>query len=132
MLNPATILANYGWMGDVEVCYVSRTYMTRHGVGRFDTECDKALINKNMIDMTNVPNPFQDVLRYGTLDTAELYTRCFDDANSVANIGHFRIQAGIALTHINEYDCGCILGETYFSNGMTRNDVHIRKDYIRK
>ena len=132
MLNPATILANYGWTGDVEVCYVSRTYMTRHGVGRFDTECDKALINKNMIDMTNVPNPFQDVLRYGTLNTAELYTRCFDDANSVANIGHFRIQAGIALTHINEYDCGCIFGETYFSNGMTRDDVHIRKDYIRK
>ena len=30
---------------DIELCYVSRTYMTRHGAGTFVTECKKEKIN---------------------------------------------------------------------------------------
>jgi adenylosuccinate synthase len=53
---------------EIEVCYVTRTYITRHGAERFDTECNKSEINDHIIDLTNIPNPFQDSIRYGFID----------------------------------------------------------------
>lgn len=96
--------------------YVTRTYMTRHGVGRFDTECPKAKINPNMIDMTNVPNPWQDTLRYGTLDIDDLRKRVFDDS------GDHKGFTGIFLTHTNEYFEKTNFAN-YISHGLTRNEV---------
>lgn len=52
----------------VEICYVTRSYMTRHGAGPLPTECKKEEINSHIEDLTNVPNPFQDTLRYGKFD----------------------------------------------------------------
>ena len=126
LLNPAIMLARFGYTGTVDACYVTRTYMTRHGVGRFDTECDKSVINMNMVDMTNVPNPFQDTLRYGKLNTSELYDRCMKDAMSVGHIGNFTVSFGIAVTHLNEYTCERVGGEKWFSSGLTRNEVRER------
>lgn len=51
----------------VEVIYVTRAYMTRHGAGPFPSELPEKPY-KGIVDMTNVPNPYQDVLRYGLLD----------------------------------------------------------------
>ena len=48
----------------LEIAYVTRTYVTRHGAGRLDFECPKEIINPHMIDKTNVPNCWQDTLRY--------------------------------------------------------------------
>lgn len=80
--------------------YVTRTYATRHGAGRFDTECAKKDINPKMYDETNVFNPWQDTLRYGTLDS-KLDERCEKDFSvlktSLPNDWH------LAITHLNEY-----------------------------
>lgn len=122
MRNPADILIDYGWSGDVEACYVTRTYMTRHGAGKFLTECPKENINRHMLDMTNVPNPFQDTLRYGYLNASELNKRCVADAASIVGT-KFIITPTIAVTHVNEYPCRPLCGERYFSGGMTRNDM---------
>lgn len=51
---------------DVEVVYVTRSYMTRHGNGPFPTETGKPY--QNIVDTTNVPNEFQGTLRFGILD----------------------------------------------------------------
>ena len=98
--NPKRIIENVEWNEEIniETCYVSRTYLTRHGVGKFPSECNKRFINEYMFDKTNVPNPFQDTLRYGTLDLGELYSRCSND------IGNFGDKKSIAITHCNEYD----------------------------
>ena len=79
--NPKRIIENVEWNDEIniETCYVSRTYLTRHGAGKFPSECNKRFINEYMFDKTNVPNPFQDTLRYGTLDLRELYSRCSDE-----------------------------------------------------
>ncbi len=53
--------------GPVEVIYVTRAYMTRHGAGPFPSELPEKPYHR-IADMTNVPNPYQDVLRYGLLD----------------------------------------------------------------
>ena len=102
--NPKRIIENVEWNDEIniETCYVSRTYLTRHGAGKFPSECNKRFINEYMFDKTNVPNPFQDTLRYGTLDLGELYSRCSKD------IGNFGDKKSIAITHCNEYDLSLI------------------------
>lgn len=55
-----------------EVIYVTRSYATRHGAGRFRTECPKEEINPYMFDATNQTNEWQGALRYGRLDPNEM------------------------------------------------------------
>mgnify|MGYP004576473495 CR=1 FL=1 len=128
--NPKRIIENMEWNDDIciETCYVTRTYMTRHGAGKFPTECDKSCINPEMYDKTNVPNPHQDTLRYGLLDLGQLHERCVND------VGDFGHKKSIAFTHINEYPVDKTEIEdlfegwdTYFSDGETRNNV-IKED----
>nr|DAV57603.1 MAG TPA: adenylosuccinate synthetase [Caudoviricetes sp.] len=125
--NPKRIIENVEWNDEIniETCYVSRTYLTRHGAGKFPSECNKRFINEYMFDKTNVPNPFQDTLRYGTLDLGELYSRCSKD------IGNFGDKKSIAITHFNEYDWDNDKlielfkdWNIYYSDGETHNDVN--------
>lgn len=125
--NPKRIIENVEWNDEIniETCYVSRTYLTRHGAGKFPSECNKRFINEYMFDKTNVPNPFQDTLRYGTLDLGELYSRCSKD------IGNFGDKKSIAITHCNEYswDNDKLIElfkdwNIYYSDGETHNDVN--------
>ena len=115
---------------DIEACYVTRTYMTRHGAGRFDTECSKNEINPNMVDLTNVSNEFQGTLRYGKLDLNDLKNRIEKDFDS--NRSGLNIKKSLAVTHINEYGIDEEkVRETfdgykfYLSDGMTRNSVKV-------
>lgn len=93
---------------DIEALYVTRTYFTRHGKGEigFDGECDKADINPNMIDKTNVPNPHQGTLRYGKIgesDAKWLDIRARWDTQDLVLRKH-NVKTGIVVTHINEYE----------------------------
>lgn len=99
--NPHKIISKYLPNANVEVCYVTRTYMTRHGAGNFESECNKAEINSLMEDKTNVPNPYQGSIRYGLLDTSELVERIEADINS---IGGNSYEVSLAVTHINEFE----------------------------
>lgn len=124
--NPAAILNTLDYKGEIEVCYVTRSYMTRHGVGRFDTECEKKNINPNMIDITNVPNIFQDSLRYGYLDYSELKERTLKDINNNPLKG--AVKVSLAITHMNEYEIELkdekIFDNYYISTGYTRTSVY--------
>lgn len=124
--NPWNIIAGIEWNDEisVEACYVSRTYMTRHGAGRFDTECKKSDINAKIVDLTNVPNPHQDSIRYGRLDLNSLKDRIETDLDGID------INKSIAITHCNEYQVERKELERifdgfkiYISDGITRNDV---------
>ena len=124
---------------NVEMCYVTRTYMTRHGVGRFETECDKALINGSMFDETNITNPFQDNLRYGELILPNLVNRVNADFESalrnIANPAHISLKAKVAVTHTNEYQLDYsrirdkLISGIYVSNSRTRDSVKIFTDF---
>lgn len=128
--NAKKIIERIDW-GDeinIETCYVSRTYLTRHGAGDFLTECDKEAINANMCDKTNVPNQFQDTLRYGFLLLRGLYCRCAKDVEEFGNV------KSLALTHCNEYKWDNDLlaklfrgWRIYYSGGENRTSV--RSDY---
>lgn len=127
--NPKRIIENVEWNEEIniETCYVSRTYLTRHGTGKFPSECDKNQINKYIFDKTNIPNPFQDTLRYGTLDLGELYSRCSKD------VGDFGNKKSLAFMHCNEcnWDDEELIGlfkgwNIYYSDGETREDIRLR------
>ena len=124
--NPKRIIENIKWDDDIniETCYVSRTYLTRHGKGYLPNERNKGVINRYMFDKTNVPNPFQDALRYGLLNLKDLYERCSND------VGDFGDIKSLALTHCNEYDWNNDKlielfkdWNIYYSDGETHNDV---------
>lgn len=127
--NPVNMIKDKN-VTDIEACYVTRTYMTRHGAGRFDTECSKDEINSNMVDLTNVPNEFQGILRYGKLDLNDLKNRIENDFDS--NRNGLNIKKSLAVTHINEYGINeekvreIFNGyKFYLSDGMTRNSVKV-------
>lgn len=105
---------------DVEVCYVTRTYLTRHGAGPLPTECAKECINSTMTDLTNVPNPHQGTLRYGWLREEELKKRILDDFGKQNSW-----ELSAAVTHINEYDAipEITFAKKYVSDGETRESV---------
>ena len=126
--NARKVIERIAWKEpfNIETCYVSRTYLTRHGAGKFPTECEKAQINAQMSDRTNVPNPYQDSLRYGMLDLKELQERCQSD------VGTFGDQKSIAITHCNEYHCDVKLlknvfqgWKIYLSDGETRKNIRL-------
>lgn len=64
---------------EVDVFYVSRTYMTRHGNGPMEHECIKSDINAEITDETNMPNEWQGSLRFGFLNPETLYRRIQGD-----------------------------------------------------
>lgn len=101
--NPAKIINSVNWEEEikVETCYVSRTYLTRHGAGPFKTECWKEEINPAIYDKTNEPNCWQGTLRYGFLNIKDMVDRCYNDFKSV-NISNNVLS--IAFTHLNEYN----------------------------
>jgi adenylosuccinate synthase len=99
--NPHEIIENYLPNANVEVCYVTRTYMTRHGVGNFESECNKAEINSLMEDRTNVPNQYQGSIRYGWLNVNELIERIKADIRFTGKSGY---EVSVAVTHINEFE----------------------------
>ena len=94
---------------EVEVCYVTRSYMTRHGVGRFDTECKKEDINPAIVDKTNQHNEYQQGLRFGYLDLNDLETRIKND------LAYYRrpVTVSFAVTQLNYTN-----GKLYCGDGI--------------
>ena len=64
---------------EVEVCYVTRSYLTRHGDGIMENELKgediKRLLPGVRADLTNVENRYQGALRYGLADAGLLAER---------------------------------------------------------
>ena len=124
--NPLKIISGLNSTLDIEVCYVTRTYLTRHGAGRLDGECNKSEIHPDMQDLTNIPNPHQGALRYAKLDENLLKERILKDFISMRKYG---AKISLAVTHKNEYDY--VFSDTfkknfdyiYYSDGETRESV---------
>ena len=70
--NVVKIVKELKWEdAEIEVIYVTRCYLTRHGAGEFKTE----LPNKpyeHLVDLTNVSNKYQGEIRFGILDMDEM------------------------------------------------------------
>ena len=93
LTNPAMILGEHGLKLD-EAVYVTRTYLTRHGAGPFNE--DTAL---EFEDETNIPNPWQDKMRFGRFESASsLIERAVKDRCDNCP----EAKTSLFVTHLNE------------------------------
>ena len=99
---------------DMEIYYVTRTYVTRHGMGRLDYECPKEAINSHMVDKTNVPNVWQDALRYAKHPMGqEFWKYIHRDLENLERLKAFaNIQPIIYVNHLDETE-----GRVLFADG---------------
>lgn len=111
---------------DIEVCYVTRTYLTRHGAGQFDAVEPEEISLKIEIDETNKPNEYQGKLRYGHLDLSELEKRIAEDIDHHRELDINTVS--LAVMHTNELSLGNLnineIDKYYYSDGKTRNEVY--------
>lgn len=89
---------------EVEICYVTRSYFTRHGAGKFPTCCNKNEINPDIEDNTNIPNAFQGEIRYGHFDENAFYSRTHSDMASTWLHYTCPITYSMLVTHMNYAD----------------------------
>lgn len=88
---------------DIEVCYVTRPYLTRHGAGKLPDECTREEVGAK-VDLTNHENEWQGALRYGKLNVKDLYVRCEKDFKKALNLYmDLNIKKCFAFTHMDEF-----------------------------
>ncbi|MBO4878608.1 MAG: adenylosuccinate synthetase [Ruminococcus sp.] len=85
---------------DTEVCYVTRSFFTRHGAGRFDTESKDIAEEYGLYDKTNAPNEYQGVFRYGWFDIPAFMTSLELDRKYIRE-GE---RIAVAVTHLDMTD----------------------------
>lgn len=115
-----------------DIFYVSRSYMTRHGVGPMDAECKREDINPTIVDATNIRNDWQDELRFGYIDTSKLYKRVQGDFSRYSNAN-----LNMVFTQLNYTNGRIATGKDKFDeivvpefvNGLYLSD---QKDVINK
>lgn len=104
--NPIVFLSKLGWKLD-EAVYVTRSYMTRHGAGPFEMECDREELGFFEEDKTNITNEFQGSIRYGRqLSLNDFFTPIKEDLNSITPRPE---KVSLFVTHLNE----CSLSDEY-------------------
>lgn len=102
--------------------YVTRTYMTRHGRGPFPSESSDLKFD----DETNIPNLWQETLRFGTLDLKRMQKNILAD---MANAKDVKIESpSLAVTHVDQSPIPDSLREIlpirYLANGPRRDQVN--------
>lgn len=122
---------------DVEVCYVTRSYMTRHGAGAMENERSfDSFMGFMKPDKTNIPNEFQGSLRYGTINWLKLFNRIADDfkiAKSLLKNTTYKLRNTIAVTHcdvcVDSYKCLYDDKFKYMSYSETRSGIAVNTNY---
>lgn len=108
---------NLGAAEEKEIYYVSRSYMTRHGAGPFPTECKKKDINPAIVDSTNIPNKWQNSLRFGYYDVNLIGDAIVKDTCRITNN---KVKFNMVFTQLN------------YTNGKVRcgknDDLDINND----
>lgn len=93
---------NYSEDYEIEVCYVTRSYITRHGAGRLDNETTKEELLASPKTETNITNEFQGSFRYAYFDAHNFFDRIEKDLNLLTQHDNINIIKSIAMTHLDE------------------------------
>lgn len=84
----------------LDVSYVTRCYLTRHGAGPLCAELEHPPY-PGIVDQTNVPNPYQGALRYSLLDIDQLTNRIMADLAD-APLGGPTLSHSLAVTCLDQ------------------------------
>jgi len=94
---PIKRIQKYMDCAETEIHYVTRRYLTRHGVGKLEGECLRIDVNGS-IDETNVWNQYQESLRYAPLKFQDLLNRVKEDLNKSVS-ADMNLHTVIDVTH---------------------------------
>ena len=118
---------------DVEVTYVTRSYLTRHGDGSMENQLSNEELLRQLpgvrADETNVTNRYQGAMRYGLADVDLLAARISKDFARCKSAAGNLYRPSVMVTHLNEYagiDTDSLrqrFGTVYLSDGRTGRDV---------
>lgn len=104
---------------DLHVCYITRSYDTRHGAGPMIHEVDKVDLGPEVEDKTNVFNEYQRNFRYGRLDFDFVISNIKRDFEFCTNIKvETQVFIEMSITHLDQ------------TNGFLRcikDDLNVRK-----
>jgi adenylosuccinate synthase len=123
---------------ELEVTYVTRTYLTRHGAGPLPGETGGPPY-PGIVDKTNVQNPWQGSLRFAPLDpyeTAKLIASDLGQARiDMAVAGGIKLNPSLAMTCCDQVPDDVMVGHyqtfrrllsfprTYLGEGPTRENI---------
>lgn len=133
--NPAAMLKKLTKPEQMEVCYVTRTYVTRHGAGNLFGECTKEMVYAKE-DRTNIENPYQQNLRYAPLQKEELVKRIQNDFFSELDLKENLAILSLAVTHWKEKEETTLeleewksikrrVDRMYYSDGITKDTIRL-------
>lgn len=95
------IIGTLGEDTPIELYYVTRSYLTRHGNGPMpDGHLDHSMIEQ---DMTNHPNPWQGTLRlagFTSKSIADMMGRIYKDKSEACSMDN--VVCNLVITHTNE------------------------------
>ena len=126
---------------DIENCFVTRSYKTKHGAGFFIEENSDIQFQFNLYDRTNHRNTYQGTLKYGHLLFGRMKKLIFNQVeyfnNKIKDSG-CKTSLSLSITHLDQtneclvLDSGLInykdmnfeaFDKTYFSFGEKASDV---------
>ena len=108
----------------LELVYVTRTYLTRHGAGPLPLECAREMISERIEDKTNLPHDFQGHLRFAPLDQMTLQARIERDVKTLAVDNATSVQINTAAT-CHDQLLGNTVTSRYNAYGPSASDVTI-------
>lgn len=122
-LTNVVLLADEFGIESLDVTYVTRSYLTRHGAGPLPGECDW-----HFVDETNGPNRFQGNLRFAPLD-AELIADAIE--RDLKPHRSRLVRADMAVTCLDQHEPRVELPReiAYVSHGPSRDRVVSIREY---
>lgn len=90
---------------EIETCYVTRCYLTRHGAGPMPGEVPNKPYN-GIVDLTNIPNEWQGSLRFGLLNLDLLMRTILNDISNHQDISLVSNLSMTCLDHLPGYPNG--------------------------
>lgn len=111
--------------GEIENCFVTRSYKTKHGAGEFVEE-DIAIQNQfNLYDRTNHRNQYQGQLKYGRLNFGRLKRLILEQVDKQASLIENTVlkqSTTLAITHLDQTN-ECLILNTGIEN---YNDIEFK------
>jgi len=92
---------------DIEIVYVTRTYVTRHGAGVLPCEEEWPKYNLKINDATNIENPWQGKIRYAPHESVERFIQAVKEDIKTFEDGlnpDISAEKSLFITHLNETD----------------------------
>ncbi len=92
---------------DIEIVYVTRTYVTRHGAGVLPCEEEWSKYNLKINDATNIENPWQGMIRYAPHESVDRFIQAVKEDIKTFEDGlntDISAEKSLFITHLNETD----------------------------